>query len=437
MSRGSPTRAGSIYWFRTPRRLSFTTSFNSLLIPRRSRLGKPGRSLGVPKCFAAICTSRARSAACVSLESWKSCSLKSHPEWNKSVELLLGSSDRAECFAQLFAGERRQVVGPNEVIWRAALANLPSVVIEPNLPDKGKGLPKRLRGFLVQRPQLFCGNQPIKGGGDGDAVRQGMESRQIGDRYNPSLLNIDLLTLPPRHLEPVRQRHIDVRGGSSEMGEEAGMLSCFLKHGHQRRRNFEPARDMPEIEGNCCPDQVRRVEGLKTVSKGLNPARLGHTPERVFSHHTRNVGPEPCAAETRIHVGSNALEIGVHLLVAGIGIGERVILIRSEGEFSASHAPEREPSPGPRSGPVTRYGEIEQTYRDGVTAELQYPSDVGRAESSLDQGREHPRQLFGSGVKGRFGGRVEDGRAKGKRTPIGESHQVARRHDSHDLASRV
>ena len=125
----------------------------------------------------------------MSLESWKSCSLKSHPEWNKSVELLLGSSDRAECFAQLFAGERRQLVGPNEVIWRAALANLPSVVIEPDLPDKGKSLLERLRGFLVQHPQLFCGNQPIKGGGDGDAVRQGMESRQIGDRLDYCLLS--------------------------------------------------------------------------------------------------------------------------------------------------------------------------------------------------------------------------------------------------------
>ena len=64
MSRGSPTPARWIYWFRTPHRLSFTTSFNSLLIPRRSRLGKPGRSLGVPKCFAATCTKRGPSAAC-------------------------------------------------------------------------------------------------------------------------------------------------------------------------------------------------------------------------------------------------------------------------------------------------------------------------------------------------------------------------------------
>ena len=87
-------------------------------------------------------------------ENWKSCSLRSHPEWNKSVELLLGSSDRAERFAQLFAREWRQLVGPNEVVGRAALANLPGVVIEPDLPDKGKGFQERLRGFLVERPQL-------------------------------------------------------------------------------------------------------------------------------------------------------------------------------------------------------------------------------------------------------------------------------------------
>ena len=55
------------------------------------------------------------------------------------------------------------------------------------------------------------------------------------------------------------------------MGEEAGMLSCFLKHGHQRRRDLQPARDVPEIEGDCGPDQVGPVGVSKTVSKGPNP----------------------------------------------------------------------------------------------------------------------------------------------------------------------
>ena len=87
---------------------------------------------------------------------------------------------------------------------------------------------------------------------------------------------------------------------------------------------------------------------------------------------------------------------------------------------------------------MTRYGEIEQARRDGVTAERQYTADVGRVSLSLDQGREHPRQLFGGGVKSRFAGRVEDGRAKSKadsnrRAPI----EVACRHNSYDLASRV
>ena len=46
-------------------------------------------------------------------------------------------------------------------------------------------------------------------------------------------------------------------------------------------------------------------------------------------------------------------------------------------------------------------------------------------------------QLFGRGVEGRFAGRIEDGGAKGKGAPIGQSHEVAGGHEPHDGAPRV
>ena len=216
------------------------------------------------------------------------------------------------------------------------------------------------------------------------------------------------------------------------------MLARFLKHGQQRRRDLQPTRDMPEIEGHCGPDQARQVGRLKTVLEGPNPLRLRHAPEGVLSDHTRNVGPEPCADQTRVHILGDPLEIGVNLRVGGIGIGKRIVLIRGEGELAAGHAPEREPSPSAGRGSVTRDGEIEQAHR--VTASQLSASTrpmSGALKSGLNQSYEQPRQLFGSGVKSRFAGRVEDGGAKGKRAPIGQSHQVARGHEAHDLASRV
>ena len=64
-------------------------------------------------------------------------------------------------------------------------------------------------------------------------------------------------------------------------------------------------------------------------------------------------------------------------------------------------------------------------------------SNIGRFESGLNQSGEHSGEFFGCGIEGRFTGRIEDGGAEGERTPIGKSHEVARGHESHDLASRV
>src|SRR6202034_2845857 len=91
---------------------------------------------------------------------------------------------------------------------------------------------------------------------DGDPVRDREEARQVRDRNQPALLEIDLV---PAERASETERWLEVGRWTSKQAKEVRMVPRIPQDRHERRHDLQAAASLPEVEGNICADQVRRV----------------------------------------------------------------------------------------------------------------------------------------------------------------------------------
>src|SRR3954468_10867054 len=92
------------------------------------------------------------------------------------------------------------------------------------------------------------------------------------------------------------------------------MVLRLAEHGDERRRHFERARDLAEVEGDVRADEVRAVGSLEAFAEYLRPASRRHPPEPVARDDVVRVELEAAADEPTRHVLAEAGEVRVHLL---------------------------------------------------------------------------------------------------------------------------
>jgi hydrogenase maturation protein HypF len=114
------------------------------------------------------------------------------PERQLGGQAGLDRGHGAERLPQVGAGQRVQLLGVDEVVRRLAAAHLLHLMIQAQREDELERLGQRARLALVQRPGRRGGPQPLQGGGAGHARAHPGPAREVHDRGDPAVLEVEL-----------------------------------------------------------------------------------------------------------------------------------------------------------------------------------------------------------------------------------------------------
>ena len=129
-----------------------------------------------------------------------------------------------------------------------------------------------------------------------------MEAGEVRDRQQAAALDVEPPAATPVSVEHERpaesERRLEVGCGPGQPADEIRIALGVAKDGDEWGRHVEPAKDVAEVEGHRCADQVRLVGLAEAGAKGVDPGRAGHPPEPVGRDDVVGVDSPPAAHET-------------------------------------------------------------------------------------------------------------------------------------------
>src|SRR5216683_6445813 len=178
---------------------------------------------------------------------------KSYAERHVDPELLLGGSDRSKGLTEVHARERGQVLRVDDVVRIPARLDAGGVVVEPDARDDLERLAQVGRGLGLERAELLRRDQAVEGARDRDAVRKGVEAREIRDRDCAALLEVEALV---GQGATEAERRLEIRRAPREATQEVRVVLRVPQDRYEIRGHLEPAGDRAEVERDVRPDQV-------------------------------------------------------------------------------------------------------------------------------------------------------------------------------------
>src|SRR6266550_3453710 len=337
-----------------------TTSFAPKASARSAARSRARRAGSVSSNATTMVLSFIPSAYPVSFET-------SHAKRHVDPELLLGGCDRPERLTEVHARERGQVLRVDDVVRIAARLDAGGMVVQPDARDDLEGLAQAGRRLGLERTELLRRDEAVERARDRDAVREGVEAREIRDWDRAPLLEVEaLLGQGPAETE----RRLEIRCAPREATQKVRMVPCVPQDPYELRRHLEPPGNRAEVERDVRPDQVGTVRRLQALAKDLGPVGRGHPPQRAAGEDVVGVGREAAALEAAVDVRRDSLEVTIDFRVpVRVGVGEGVLLVGAQRELTPGRAAESEPRPWNGGRPVRFEGEVEQPDRERVELE--------------------------------------------------------------------
>ena len=291
---------------------------------------------------------------------------------------MLGLGHRPEGALQLFARQRREIAGIDPVVGLGPGVDLGRLVLQAEPRHQGERLEERGDGVSLECSGGLRGVQAADRARDRDPGLKRMEPGQVRDRDDPAALQVDAAVVTERQAAAEPRRRREVGGRSRQPADEVGVVRGPPLDLDKRAHDLEAADHVAEVEGHGRADEMAAVGVLQAVVEHPHPFRLREPPDAVSRQHLGVVGTEAAARQCDVDLPCDVGEVRVDLGAAGVGVGERVVLVGGQGCLAPGGRSEREPRPRDGGRPALGGDELDQPRRRCVGLERDHPAHVER-----------------------------------------------------------